>query len=723
MKKILILLLVVVLALGALTSCEDILSKIPGLGGGKPHSCESWCLECGRCADFECTEKICEDKCTCERPNTGNNWAEDYDIITIAEALTIATAAGQDGTTDRYYIAGTVVTVSNASYGEMTVADETGEIYVYGTYSEDGELKFPELENRPVAGDKVLLHCILSTYNDAPQVKNARLIDFEHVEVEIDPSEYPTATIAEARAAKTGDKVRVSGIVARITYANGMIPSGVVIVDGADSIYIYDNDIAGQVSIGNRIEVAASKTYWVLESEQSNADKFGYKGCNQLENAVLVSNDKGNNTWINDSIPTTTVKALMDTPVTEDITTQVYKVNALVKKVPGNGFTNYYIDDLDGTTGTYTYTQCNGSDFTWLDEFDGKICTVYMVLLNAKSSSTGCAWRVLPLAVVDEGYTFDVNDAPKFAVEYHGVGQFLSQYKGNPELELVTSVSSELLGFEGVTLSYTSDNESVVYFTNVDGKTVFNCGETGVANVTVTATYGNNTYSQTISIAVVPNAEFETVTIADAVAAEVGEVVYVRGIVGPSLVNRSGFYFFDETGMIAIIVNDTSVFEGLAIGQEVVIKGMRDRFVDVNKAETIAGQICLSQATVEANYYGNQPYNTDFFITDKTLADFYALNYGENHSTEVYVLKATIELVETAYYTNIKLTGNGVSVTLYCSSANQYNWLKAYAGQEVTLELAPCNWNNKTFYAGCVLAVVNEDGSKVYNTLNFDTAK
>jgi hypothetical protein len=172
--------------------------------------------------------------------------------------------------------------------------------------------------------------------------------------------------------------------------------------------------------------------------------------------------------------------------------------------------------------------------------------------------------------------------------------------------------------------------------------------------------------------------------------------------------------------MIAIFVKETTVFEGLAIGQEVVIKGMRDRFVDANKAETIAGQICLSQATVEANYYGNKPYNTDFFITDKTLADFHALNYGEDHSTEVYVLKATVEVVETAYYTNIKLTGNGVSVTLYCSSANQYNWLKAYAGQEVTLELAPCNWNNKTFYAGCVLAVVLEDGTKVCNTLNFD---
>ena len=720
MKKILSLLLVLVLAVGVMTSCEDILSKIPGLGGEKSHSCESWCLECGRCTDFECKEKICEEKCTCERPNTGNNWAEDYNIITIAEALTLATAAGQEGTEDRYYIAGTIVTVSKPSYGEMTVKDETGEIYVYGTYSADGEIGYSALEERPVAGDKVLLHCILSTYNDAPQVKNARLIDFEHVEVEINPSEYPAATIAEARAAKTGDKVRVTGVVARITYANGHVPSGVILVDGADSIYVYDNDIAGQVSIGNKIEVAASKTYWVLESEQGNAEKFGYKGCNQLENAVLVSNDKGNNTWINDSIPTATVKELMDTSVTEDITTQVYKVNALVKKVPGNGFINYYIDDLDGTTGSYVYTQCNGGDFTWLDEFDGKICTVYMVLLNAKSSSTGCAWRLLPLAVVDEGYTFNTDDAAKYAVQYHGVGQFLSQYTGNPELELVTSVSSELLGFEGVTLSYTSDNESVVYFTNVDGKTIFNCGAAGTAKVTVIATHGANTYSETVTVEVASNAAFETVTITDAVAKEIGEEVYVRGIVGPSLVNQAGFYLFDETGMVAIRVSDAAAFEGLAIGQEVVVKGVRDMW---HKEGATFGQTVISNATIEANYYGNHDYNTDFFITDKTLDYVYNLDELVDHTTEVYVIKATVLVEESQYSKNIYLTDGNVKLRLYCSSANQYNWLKAYDGQEVTVEVAPCNWNSKNYYTGCVLAVVLEDGTKVYNTLNFDTAK
>ena len=728
-RLVVALIAVVLCCAMTLTSCDALLEYvpedlrevleqyIPGLetpDQKPPHVCENACPICGKCTKLRCKEEVCADKCDGEHKDVDVNWEETYNIITIAEAIELAKAAGQDGTSERYYIVGTVKTLSNPGYGEMTLMDETGEIYVYGTYSHDGALKYSEMTDKAVAGDLVLLHCILSTYNDTPQVKNARLIDYKHVEVEIDPSEYPVATIEEARAAEVGEKVRVTGIVARITYANGMVPSGVILVDGNDSIYVYDGDVAGQVSIGNKIEVAGAKAYWILETEKNNADKFGYKGCNQIENAILVSNDKGNHTWTDASFEEITVKNLLETPVTEDITTQIYKVNALVKKVPGSGFTNYYFFDIDGETGAYTYTQCNGSDFKWLDEFDGKICTVYLTALNAKSSSTGCAWRLLPVAVVDEGYEFNIADAPKYAVEYHGKTQFLDMYKGNPNVELVSTVSSELLGFEGVTLTYTSDNTSVVSVDNY----VLTCDKAGKANVTITATYGSYTYSETITITVASNEEFATIAITEAVAQEIGTEVWVRGIVGPSLVNQAGFYLFDESGMVAIRVSDTSYFAGLAIGQEVVIKGIRDMW---HKEGANFGQTCISNASIEANYYGYQEYNTDFFITDKTLADFYALDEMVDSTTDVYVLKATVEVVESAYYTNIKLTSGSVSVNLYCSSANQYNWLKAYAGQEVTVELAPCNWNSKSYYAGCVLAVILEDGTKVCNNLNFDT--
>ena len=43
---------------------------------------------------------------------------------------------------------------------------------------------------------------------------------------------------------------------------------------------------------------------------------------------------------------------------------------------------------------------------------------------------------------------------------------------------------------------------------------------------------------------------------------------------------------------------------------------------------------------------------------------------------------------------------------------------KPYNGQEITVEVAPCNWNAKC-YRGCVLAVRLADGSKICNELNF----
>ena len=649
------------------------------------------------------------------------DWDKLYNIITIAEAIEIAKAETSDTPTTRYYIRGTIVKVSNPAYGEMTIADETGSIYVYGVYSSDGSIGYANFEDKPVKGDEVLLHCTLNTYNETPQVKNARLIDFKKAEKEdIDASDYTQMSIADAREVELGTKVSITGVVARITYANGMKPSGVYLVDGTNSIYVYDGDIAGQVNIGNKITVLGSKDSWILETETNNANKHGYNGCCQISDAILYENDNATNevdfSWCEEK----TVKEILNISVTENVTTTTYKTTALVKKVPGNGFVNYYFFDLDGKTGAYTYTQCNGSDFAWLDAFDGKICTVYLSPMNAKSTSSDCYFRFLPVEVIDEGFVFDTANAPKHVVEYYAIDQFLSTYTGNPILPVVTSVSSELLGFENATISYSSSDENVVYFAEEDGQLIFNCKNNGTATVTITGTYGEYTYSATVEITVDAPVTVDYLTIEQAIASTVGDTISVKGIVGPSLVNRDGFYLIDDTGVIAIVVNDASVWEGLAIGQEVVISGTRDKF---NSGSKGFGVTCITSATVAVNYYGNYEYSTKSFITDKTLDDFYALNADEDHSTEVYVAKGTVVIQETSYYTNLKIqTPNGQQLSLYCSSANQYNWLKAYAGQEITVEIVPCNWNGKSYYAGCVIAVITSEG-KIYNELNFTTGK
>lgn len=650
-------------------------------------------------------------------PKPDPTWDDLYEIITIAEALEIAKESGFDGTADRYYIRGTIDTISNVSYGEMTISDETGSIYVYGTYSEDGSLRFPEIDETPVKGDEVLLHCILSTYNDEPQVKNARLIDFKAADkADIDVSSYTEMSIAEAREADLGALVKVTGVVARITYANGMKPAGIYLVDGTNSIYVYDGDIAGQVKIGNRITVLGSKDMWILDTETNNAQKFGYEGCCQISDATLYENDKAENeidfTWCEEK----SVKDILETPVTENVTTTIYKTTALVKKVPGSGFVNYYFFDLDGETGAYTYTQCNGSDFSWLDEFDGKICTVYLSPMNAKSTATECFFRFLPVAVVDEGFEYDVTNAPQHVVEYYGVGQFLPEYTGNPLKELTTSVSSELLGFDNVELSYESDNESVVYFTTENpGTVVLNCKGNGTANVTITATHNGNSYSETVTIKVSASDEIEADKVIDAIQAENNTSVTVVGIVGPSLVNQTGFYLIDETGAIAVRVN-ASAFEGLEIGQKIVVTGTRSITKDGG------GQICIDNAEIVANYYGKVDYSTESFIKNMTIEEIKAIQDSPEATTNVFVVTAVVQKTskQQGSYTNVTFNVGGI--LLYTSSAKQYSWIESFFAEgeteaTLTIELALCDWNAKGL-KGCILSVITEDG-KVYNELNF----
>ena len=645
---------------------------------------------------------------TDEPNNEPGNSTPQYEVISIEKALELC---GEEGnvTTERYYIRGTIESITNPTYGAMIITDGTHSISVYNTAG------YADMADKPYKGDEVLLHCILQNHKGTKEIMAADLIEFKRAEIEVDESQYTDMSIADAREASEGTKVKVDGVVAQITYANGKIPSGVIIVDETSSIYVYDGNIAGRAKVGNTVTVLASKTWWILADETSNAQKFGYKGCCQLESATLLSISDDIKEFDKSWITETTVKEILDTPVSTDITTKIFKVNALVSKAEGTGFTNYYFNDLDGKTGSYTYSQCNGSDFAWLDPFDGKICTVYLMALNAKSSAAGCVYRFLPVAVSDDGFSFDTANAAEFAVKYHGVDQFQSHYSGNPELEVVTSVSSDLLGFENVTLRYISSDKEVVDFKTVDGKTVMNCLSTGTATVTITGSYGGKTYSQTVEVsAEIAKEEVKAPTVAETIAASVGAEVTVKGIVGPSLVNKVGFYLIDDTGIIAVLT-DEATMATVQIGHEVVLSGVRH----LNTKDAAYGQTCIKDAKVLTNNYGSHDYNTSFFVTDKTITDIYNLNVNTDYTTTVYVVKATVVVEESQYYTNILLSDGTSKLRLYCSSAKQYTWLKEFAGQEVTVEVAACNWNSKNYYTGCVLAVRNADGTKTLNELNF----
>jgi DNA/RNA endonuclease YhcR with UshA esterase domain len=638
--------------------------------------------------------------------------------ITVAEALALA---GSTGANDRYYITGTVVSVTNAAYGAMIIADETGEISIYNSKNADGTVDYANMEDKPYKGDTVTVYATLQNFNGSKEIKSAYITAFEHAPAP-DESDYTAMTVAEAREAADGALAKVSGVVARITFANGYKPSGFYLIDGTNSIYVYDGDAAARVSEGNTVTVLAEKAHWILDSEQSNAKKYGYKGCNQLTNAYLLSNDESNTAFDTSWITESTMKSIIDTPVSTDISTTIYKVNALVKKVvpESGGFVNYYFFDLDGTTGSYAYTQCNGGDFAWLDEFDGKICTVYISALNAKSTASACYWRFIPVAVSYDNYQFDLANTPDFVLDYHVMGQFFSKYTSDPALEVITSVSSELLGFEGAAITYTTDNETVGKFTTENGKTVFNLIEYGTVTVTATATYGSYTESNSLTITFEEPPQYNAIDVETAIGSELGSTIIVQGIVGPSLVNQSGFYLIDETGFIAVTLSADEL-ENFEMGQMVIIQGTRDRKVktdDAGNPYDCHGQTQIKDAILLLNLYGEHEYNLASHATTLTVEEFYAFDKTEDHTTELYVIEAYVFVEQ--YSIKLGNADGSIKFNLYASGVGQYYWLKEYGGQKLTIYVAPCNWNSKGYYAGCAMAAVLSDGTIVYNTLNFD---
>lgn len=661
------------------------------------------------------------------------------DEITIAQAMELIPENG-DETSEKFYITAEITEIKDASQGSFMIKDKTGEMEIYYSFSEDGQYRYSELADRgvdvPVVGDTVTFYGTLKNYKGRYEMVDAWIKDLTYVAPDI--SEYTQMTIAQARAAEAKSMVRIQGKVIALTKDSGSNPNGALIFDGTDSMYVYDADVAKQLKVNEDVDIAGQKSYFIADSEKTYAEKYGYTGSSQLVYAQVVTHEGTteadfSNTKVN------TVRDILNTSFDQDITGQLYKVNAYITKdehTGAGGFTNYYIYDIDQKSSTYVYTQASGADFTWLDEYvaepgSEKVYTVYLTALNAKSTAQGCIWRFLPVKVVDESYKFDLAEAPQFIYETQVLDQFEETYYANPNKEVITTYSSKMLGIDGATISYSSDNAAVT-FNTADGKTYMNVNaETSVPEVKITVTVslaGQEAYTGTVTVAVTSLADVETINVREAIETAKGEQVRLKGIVGPSLVNQPGFYLIDDKGVIAIRLNNENDISQFNLGDEVIIDGTRDEWGNSPYGGSkITTQICVSSATLFANLYGDNEYSTKSFINGKTIEDIKGMPYNEIiHTTEVYVVECYVAKTgsgQSTQYTLVDDLANvdddNKSLDLYCSSANQYSWLEQYVGQgKVTVEIAPCNWNNKTYLRGCILSVTAE-GVKTFNTLNF----
>lgn len=662
-------------------------------------------------------------------------------IYSVKEAIEFANAAGED-LSDEYVVQGVITNISNYAYGERTIADVSDEsvsLSIYGVRGADGETYFNDLENIPQKGDTVYLKGVLHTFNGTPEMgpkgSPAKLLHFDSTHGAFDASAYTASTIAAARSAAKGTKVKITGVVAKITRGQHYSPNGVYLVDATGSIYVYGGDVAGQVAEGNTITVAGETDLFIAVKEQNIAAQIGYKGAIQVSNSHLISNEKGNTEFPKDAIQYKTRKQIVETDVTkENITGEIFHTTAIIKKSVGASFVNYYINDLDQKTGTYTYTANNGKDFSWLENYLGKVVDLYVGVTNCKSTNTGAIYRVNPITVNPiENYVREDSKVVPFVYDYYVKGQFLNVYAGNPELEVRTSHSDSLLGFSNVSISYSSSNTELASFvTGEDGKTILNINkDAAVKTATLTRTVSykdqSQTYTKDISFADITGAQ--SVSVANSAAD--GETVKIRGIVAASILNKKkSFYVTDSNGVIACLVDKaySTILDGFIInsGDEVVLEGIKRHRGNSNDS-TDHGSAYLEIS----KFYGVISYDNTIpnpnVITNKTFADLHDVDRTTEYSRQLYSLNvyyytdrknvACIYESKAAY--DRKQNGEDVDyINIYKGGYNQVAFLKDFENKEVTMTFALCNWNNKTYAAICPFSAT--DGTKTaYNTFSY----
>ena len=117
-------------------------------------------------------------------PNTGGNRTGSVVFVSSGssvpfeftqEGAIIETTADQinaaaDGETV-YRLTGVVKSIANGKYGNIYIADYTGEVYVYGTYDAEGN-RFDAFSTPVNVGDIVTVSGVKTSYNGSPQMKN-----------------------------------------------------------------------------------------------------------------------------------------------------------------------------------------------------------------------------------------------------------------------------------------------------------------------------------------------------------------------------------------------------------------------------------------------------------------------------------------------------------------------------------------------------------------------
>lgn len=517
-----------------------------------------------------------------------------------------------------------------------------------------------------------------------------------------------------------GEVAIIKGVVVKHNYTGQSTPyiTGFWLADKTGSIYIYGEEVAKSVEVGNTVVVKGAKAYYIPQTDSGSAAAVNYKGMLQLTLPEIIENDGLTTGTVNTkAITFTTIKEIQDIPLTEDITGQIFCVKGRWSKVTPADFTNYYLYDLNRVDSIMAYTQCNGKDYAWTDSYDGKTVEMLIIVSLGKPGVGAC--RMCPVAFLDDAVEVSAQEEANYAAE-RLLAEFADTY--NTETTITYAKEDEFLAGSNRKVTSPSSQVSVNEGEEENSLTIA-ASELGKITLEATVTYEGATGVAIKEIEIVEKPKVETNTIAEVKTMEDGTQVTVEAVVAKvtykSSMTPQGLFLADETGTILLYCGSATqaLIADIKDGDKVTLKAIVTHYVknaDNAANENYTGDLQLTDPEIiDVDTNAHEIPSTSY--TESSISEIMNTSPSTNLSSSMFVVRAKVVKNQNTYATSYNLAevdGGAASLPLYSqNSGNDFKWLDEYAGQEVTIIVAIQNLNLKasgSHWRGLPIKVITE---------------
>lgn len=289
---------------------------------------------------------------------------------TIAEFL----AAAEDDTL--YQLSGTIISVVNTTYGNFTIMDDTGEVYIYGLCSPEGVEKY-WAESGAKLGDDITIKTVRTSYNGTAQGENAIFVElapgtrafwtFDKTNVDFTSNGGTEIVTIEAYNLKESVNVVSDNTQFSATYADGQLTitaaenTTTEVISG--NITVTCGTLSQTITVSQAAKGETKTISWDLSTDNTasaTADEISWTG----ENISIICKKEG---------ATTNANNYYGGDNNNRTSTRFYK-NAVLTITPKNGCTinsiefvattENYANTLKGSTWTNSSASVSGTIVT-----------------------------------------------------------------------------------------------------------------------------------------------------------------------------------------------------------------------------------------------------------------------------------------------------------------------------------------------------------------------